>query len=85
MSKLSGKTPPVTRREVEQCFHNRLMGLLEDTRVTNKTIPPTLWFIAPTNKKRLLKIVYVQDGSDIYLKTAYDPNPVELQIYIDNA
>ncbi len=49
----------VTRREVEQCFDNALYDSVEDTRARHKTKPPTLWFIAETNKGRLLKIAYV--------------------------
>jgi uncharacterized DUF497 family protein len=71
----------VTIHEVEQCFFNRCGKLLFDTRATTKTIPPTLWFIARTNKNRMLKIVYIQKGKKVILKTAYEPNDVELGIY----
>ena len=67
--------------EVQQCFLNREGKLLLDNRVSTKTNPPTLWFIASTNKKRLLKIVYIQINSEIVLKTAYEPNDVEIAIY----
>jgi hypothetical protein len=52
-----------------------------DTRAKTKTIPPTLWFIALTNKNRKLKIAYIQKGDQVILKTAYEPNDVELAIY----
>ncbi len=68
-------------REVEQCFHNKFGRLLTDNRVLHKTDPPTLWFIAETNKGRMLKIVYIQIGMEIHLKTAYEPNEEEKQIY----
>jgi len=71
----------VSINEVEQCFLNRLGNLLYDTRAKTKTIPPTLWFIALTNKNRKLKIVYIQKGSQLILKTAYEPNDIELDIY----
>ena len=71
----------VTCREVEQCFANREGGLLMDTREVHKTDPPTTWFIAPTNKGRRLKVVLVQNGSDIFIKTAYEPNQQEEDIY----
>lgn len=71
----------VTRTEVEQCFRNRLGRLLVDNRVLTKTNPPTLWFIACTNKARYLKIVYIQRGNIVELKTAYDPNDEETRIY----
>jgi hypothetical protein len=44
--KLSNKEPPVTSREIEQCFDNRILGLLQDSREKNKTNPPTLWFVS---------------------------------------
>ena len=67
--------------EVRQCFLNRHGKLLHDTRALTKTDPPTLWFIAKTNKNRALKIVYILKDSKIILKTAYDPNEMELGIY----
>jgi hypothetical protein len=80
-AKLAGKVPPVTIREVEQCFENRVGGLLTDTREDHKTDPPTMWFLAETNAQRLLKVVYVQKRGFVYLKTAYDPNAEEKRIY----
>jgi hypothetical protein len=81
MKKLQGKVPPVTRREVEQCFENREGGLLRDTREKNRTDPPTMWFVAPTNSNRSLKVVFIQSESNVILKTAYDPNEDERRIY----
>ena len=49
----------VSAREVEQSFENRYAGVLLDTRAKHKTIPPTMWFIAPTNRGRRLKVVYI--------------------------
>lgn len=71
----------VSRNEVEQCFLNRKGRLLVDNRVFTRTNPPTLWFIACTNKGRALKVVYIQKGEAIELKTAYDPNEEEARIY----
>lgn len=81
LEKLSNKEPPVTRREVEQCFDNRVGTFLLDVREENRTDPPTQWFIAKTNKNRDLKIVFVRRGKDLHLKTAYDPNAEEVRIY----
>ncbi len=75
------KKHQVSIKEVEQCFFNREGRLLFDTRAKTKTIPPTLWFIALTNKNRKLKIVYIQKGQQLILKTAYEPNDVELALY----
>lgn len=71
----------VVRNEVEQCFLNRSGKLLTDNRELRKTNPPTLWFIAKTNQHRLLKVVYIQKGMIVELKTAYEPNADELRIY----
>ena len=79
------KKHKVTPEEINQCFANRAAGFLEDSREDHKTDPPTQWFIAPTNRGRLLKIVFVQlpakDGVKISLKTAYEPNATEIRIY----
>lgn len=71
----------VLRNEIEQCFSNRAGKLLVDTRALNRTVPPTLWFIASTNRGRALKVVFMQKGDVVELKTAYEPNAVELKIY----
>jgi hypothetical protein len=83
--KLSKKQPPVTRREVEQCFENRQYGLLKDTREKHRTNPPTLWFIEHTNSNRRLKIIFIQKGEDVILKSAFDPNEDEINIYFKYA
>lgn len=71
----------VVQSEVEQCFQNRQGRLLTDNRALTRTNPPTLWFIACTNKGRALKIVYIHKGEIVELKTAYDPNDEEARIY----
>lgn len=72
----------VMLEEVEQCFLNREKGLLEDTREQHMTRPPTLWFIARTDKNRLLKIVFIELLSGGYaIKTAYEPSNKEVKIY----
>lgn len=61
---------------------NREGGLLEDTRVNNRTEPPTMWFIAATDKCRQLKIVFIElDDGNYEIKTAYEPNGIEVIIY----
>ena len=71
----------VELQEVEQCFYNKDGRLLTDNRDLHKTHPPTLWFIAQTNKGRTLKVAYIQIGMGIHLKTAYEPNEDEKHIY----
>lgn len=72
----------VERLEVEQCFANLRGWFLEDKRTDHLRIPPTQWFIAETNKRRCLKIVFQDVGDDaLRLITAYEPNQVEQAIY----
>lgn len=71
----------VERHEVEQCFQNRAGNLLLDIREQHKTDPPTLWFLACTNRGRLLKIVYILKSGVIHLRSAFEPNDVEIGIY----
>jgi uncharacterized DUF497 family protein len=72
----------VSISEVEECFSNQTRTFLEDTRTDHLTNPPTMWFIAPTDKERLLKVVFIEHPGTVYeLKTAYDPNREEERIY----
>ncbi len=68
--------------EIWECFFNRVHGFLEDTRVNHKTEPPTPWFIAETDKGRFLKIVFMElENGQYEIKTAYEPNDLEVKIY----
>jgi len=67
--------------EITQCFAGRAGRYLMDRREDHQTDPPTLWFIAETDYGRLLKVVFIQSGDDIIIKTAYAPNDVEIDIY----
>ncbi len=71
----------VTATEVRQCFVNRAGGLLTDTREQHRTDPPTMWFISATDANRRLKVVFMQKGGDVFVKTAYEPNAIEESIY----
>lgn len=71
----------VTFSDVVECFATREKSLLEDTRTANRTNPPTLWFISDTFMGVILKVVFIQDGEDSVVKTAYAPNDEELRIY----
>lgn len=82
LEKLASKTPPVKPDEVAECFLNRQGGLLFDKRAQHATNPPTQWFISETDKGRKLKVVFVQNGADSEIKTAYDPNSTEEFIYL---
>ena len=71
----------VTVREIEQCFENKCGVFLEDDREDHQTDPPTLWFLAPTNRDRLLKIVFIFFDENVHIKSAFAPNAVEVAIY----
>ncbi len=81
-SKLSDKHGGVTEDEIRQCFANRNGQILIDSRAEHLTNPVTRWFIAETDRGRLLKIAYMPfaDGS-ITIKTAYEPNETEFNTY----
>ncbi len=40
-----------------------------------------MWFISATDANRRLKIVFMQKGGDVFVKTAYEPNAIEESIY----
>lgn len=80
-AKLSAKKPPVTRAELEQCFANRTGIYLLDEREEHASDPPTRWFIAETYYGRKLKVMFIQKDEDTVIRTAYDPNVTEMQIY----
>lgn len=79
--KLANKTPPVSESEIIQCFANRVGKDLIDTRADNRTNPFTRWFIAETDFGRKLKVAYMPTTQGIVIKSAYDPNDVEMRIF----
>lgn len=85
LTKLQAKHQ-VQLKHVEQCFMNREFSYLEDTRENRATNPPTFWFIAETDQRRLLKVVFIGHPDGIVeLKTAYEPNDLEKKIYYEKA
>lgn len=72
----------IQRTDVEECFLNLACDkYIEDSRIKNKTDPPTYWFISENHRGTQLKVVCVFKEGCVYLKTAYPPNEVELRIY----
>ena len=80
-TKLTVKHGGITADEITQCFANREKSDLIDTREDHQTDPETRWFISTTDYGRKLKIVYVFDSKNTYIKTAYAPNEEEERIY----
>jgi len=75
----------VTEKEVRECFLNRERIALKDEREEHETDPPTLWMISRTNHLRYLKLVSIIKERNVILKTAYEPNQREIQIYLSKA
>lgn len=71
----------VTEREIEQCFENRCGNYLKDIREEHRTTPETYWFVARTNHDRELKVCFTYLNGNITIKTAYEPNLKEIEIY----
>lgn len=72
----------VSEAEVMQCFRNRVGKFALDTRDQHRTDKPTLWFIAETDDKRRLKVVFVRYAKDEFvLKSAFEPNADEERLW----
>lgn len=71
----------VSENEISQCFENCEGGYLQDTREEHTTNPPTLWFVAFTNRNRKLKIMFVLDEGIVHIKSAYDATLEVERIY----
>ena len=80
LSKLRDKHN-VSRREVEQCFENRVGNFVGDDREEHKTDPATLWFIAPTNHERLLKVIFICRDGNVHIKSSYAPGNADIELY----
>lgn len=75
------KKHQVSELEVKQCFENLYTACVEDTREDHKTDPASLCFIAETDKGRLLKVVFINRGGSIHLKTAFEPTQADIDFY----
>lgn len=77
----------VSEDEVIECFSNREGDFLRDTREEHRTDPPTLWFVAETYRGRKLKVVFMYYPNDkrFVIKTTYDANQKEIDIYDKHA
>jgi hypothetical protein len=71
----------VTRAEIGQCFLNRQLPVLLDELEDHQTDPPTTFFIAYTNTGRRLKVVYIQKGPHVVIKTCYEPTEEMVEVY----
>lgn len=71
----------VSVREVEQCFENRCGDYLIDDREDHATDPVTLWFVAPTNQDRLLKVAFIFENGNVHIKSAFEPGEAVIALY----
>lgn len=71
----------VTREEITQCFMNREGPSFRDPREKHDTDPPSVWFVAPTDRGRLLKVVYMEFDSYFAIKTAFPPDDGSDRLY----
>lgn len=87
VEKISTKIPSVSLMEVEEAFCQWDGFWVLDDREDHKTVPPTYWFISETFDGRLLKVVIkpVPDTDFAYVRTAYDAQKMEIQIYDQKA
>ena len=71
----------VTMLEVEHCFENLCGMYLEDTREDHQSDPCTLWFVAPTNQDRILKVIFIFLDGNVHIKSAFDAERDAIAIY----
>ena len=64
----------ITEREVRECFMAWDHRFCFDQKEEHRTDPPTRWFVGESHIGRLLKIMYIDDGENVYLKSAYLAN-----------
>lgn len=77
------KKHSVALTEVSEAFLNRNGGYFEDQREDHKTNPVTEWFIARTNKNRLIKVCFIYEPDrGTTIKSAFDPDGNELALYM---
>ena len=71
----------VSEKEIHEALVNMLRKPIKDTREEHDTYPPTWWIVSETNKRRVLKVVFVVDEGLIHIKTAYEPNQAAVEMY----
>lgn len=63
----------LSEKEVRECFSNHCGRYCYDKRPEHldRAGNPTPWFVAETNHRKRLKIMFVREGNDVELKSAY--------------
>lgn len=73
----------VSRKEVLECFENHCGSYAYDKRPHHLDGDgnPSPWFVAETNKRRKLKIMFVLERGKIFLKSAYPATEKVNELY----
>ena len=71
----------VSGQEILECFANRVGPYFIDDRADNQTDPATYWFVAETDKRRVLKVVFVRYPDFFAIKTAFNPEDGSDKLY----
>ena len=74
----------VSQEDVEQCFANRNGNYIEDTRAQHVKELPTYWFIAETHYGRRLKVAFINENGNVYVRTAFEPSEATIRNYVEN-
>jgi uncharacterized DUF497 family protein len=74
----------VSKAEIAQCFQDNDNAFLTDDREEHASVPQTKWFVAETDKGRILKVCFVPYNGLFYIRTAYEANETEIKIFEDN-
>ena len=80
VSKLQDKHN-VTIEEVYECFGNVSRGFVKDTREERESDKDTYFFIAETDKGRLLQVIFLWLEQTIIIKSAYEPSDSAIRAY----
>ena len=79
----AGDHGAVSEKEVRECFANHCGGYCYDKRPQHLDGKgnPSPWFVAETNRGRTLKIMFVREGADTFLKSAYPATVAVQQLF----
>lgn len=81
--KLTAPDHAVTMDEIVECFMNMEGPAFQDDRADHVTDPPTQWFVAETDRRRVLKIVYVEYPDFFAIKSAYQATQKWVNLYAE--
>lgn len=70
----------VSLKDVDECIANRTGKILLDPSEERRD-PPTYFFIAANNHKRLLKLCFVVRDGKPFLRTCFPPGPAAIDLY----